>query len=169
LRQHAQASSTGCLSFDDAELYSDDDFLNLTGLNKEQFSDLFSIIMPFVRNTPCRSSSTTLGLRLLKMKSGLSSKMLSTLFDLTRPFVREAIFFIRNVLIEEFVTSYLGFALVSREDIISKHTRMQAQSFLSEGKDQAILVLDGTYIYMQKVTTSNFRDGRTAFIKADLF
>ena len=50
-----------------------------------------------------------------------------------------------------FVPINLGFSHISREEIINSHTRPLAQQLLSDiTSAPAILVLDGTYIYIKK-------------------
>ena len=56
IRQLALKSSTRGMSFDDVDSYSDDDLVNLTGLNKEQFLDLYKYVQPHVKNTPARTA-----------------------------------------------------------------------------------------------------------------
>ena len=56
---------------------------------------------------------------------------------------------------------YLGFSHISREDVINKHTRNLAQLLFTENKEQVILVLDGTYIYIQK--SGNFQFQRQTY------
>ena len=161
LREVALKSSSKRMSFDSLDSYSDEDLLNMTGLNKEQFVDLYQYIQPHIRNTPARTSLTTLGLFLFKMKSGLSNKFLSTLFGISKASVRRAIHSVRQVLMLKFVPSNLGFSHVSREDVLHKHTRALAQSLLAENDGQAILVLDGTYIYINK--SNNFQFQRRSY------
>lgn len=64
----------------------------------------------------------------------------------------------------DFVPHNLGFGHISREDVIAKHTRPLAQELFSSGLANsipALLVLDGTYIYIQKST--NFSFSRRSF------
>lgn len=161
VRQIAQKSSSTRMSFDDVECYSDDELVNLTGLNKEQLVDLYKFVQPHVRNTPARSAFTSLGIFLFKLKSGLSNKTLSTLFGISRASIRRAVHSVRQSLMLEFVPSNLGFPHISREDVVNKHTRELAQSLLAETSDQVILVLDGTYIYINK--SNNFQFQRRSF------
>ena len=157
-------ASTACstrMSFDNLDCYSDDDLVNLTGLNKEQLQDLYKFVQPLVKNTPVRSAFTSLGIFLFKLKSGLSNKLLSTLFGISKASIRRAVHTVRQALMAEFVPSNLGFPHVTREDIITHHTRALAQSLLAENSDQAILVLDGTYIYIHK--SNNFQFQRRSY------
>lgn len=162
IRQLALNYSSRGLTFDNINLYSDDDIVSLTGIGKEQFMDLYNnFIKPSMKSSPVRSSLTSLGLYLVKMKSGLSNKLLSTIFNISKSSVRRAIHSVRRLLITEFVTYNLGFSHVSREDVINKHTRTLAQRLLADGHDQAILVLDGTYIYITK--SGNFQFQRRSY------
>jgi hypothetical protein len=63
----------------------------------------------------------------------------------------------------DFVPHNLGFQHVSREDVIQMHTRELAKDLLTTGftTDPAILVLDGTYVYIQK--SSNFSFARRSY------
>ncbi|XP_060552147.1 uncharacterized protein LOC132713522 [Ruditapes philippinarum] len=95
------------------------------------------------------------------MKCGLSNKILSTIFNITKSSIRRAIHSARQALCDIIVPAHLGFEHVTREEIIQKHTRKLAQDLLAESNDQAILVLDGTYIYINK--SNNFQFQRRSF------
>ena len=62
-----------------------------------------------------------------------------------------------------FVPSNLGFQHISRDDVKRKHTRTLARELLVADvtSDPAILVLDGTYVYIQK--SANFSFQRRSF------
>lgn len=53
-------------------------------------------------------------------------------------------------LLQTFTPQYIGFEHITREDLIRNHTRPLAQTLFGQGFNPAILVLDGTYIYIQK-------------------
>ena len=157
VKEVASKSSSQRMAFDNLDSYSDGDLLNLTGLNKDQLQDLHQFVQPHVKNTPVRSAFTSLGIFLFKLKSGLSNKLLSTLFGISKASIRRAVHTVRQALMVEFVPSNIGFSHISREDIINHHTRVLAQSLLAESNDQAILVLDGTYIYIHKGNNFQFQ------------
>ena len=161
VKEVASKSSSKRMAFDNLDSYSDDDLVNLTGLNKDQLQDLHQFVQPHVKNTPVRSAITSLGIFLFKLKSGLSNKLLSTLFGISKASIRRAVHTIRQALMVEFVPSNIGFPHISREDIINHHTRVLAQSLLAESNNQAILVLDGTYIYIHK--SNNFQFQRRSY------
>ena len=63
---------------------------------------------------------------------------------------------------EGFVPQHLGFAHVSKDKIIQQHTRPVAQEIFSNiDSTSAILVLDGTYIYIQK--SGNYTFSRRSY------
>ena len=161
VRQLAITSTMKRMSFENLEIYSDTDMNNLTGLTREQFQDLHCILKDQLRGTPVRTTATTTGIFLLKLKSGLSNSLLSTLFGISKSSIRRAVQTVRKLMMKHFVPQNLGFQHISRKDIIDNHTRTLAQSLLADSKDQAILVLDGTYIYINK--SSNFQFQRRSY------
>ncbi|XP_052695575.1 uncharacterized protein LOC128173959 [Crassostrea angulata] len=64
--------------------------------------------------------------------------------------IRRAVSSKRQVLSNKFVPNHLGFKHITRDAVISEHTRPLAKELFSPTFNQAILVLDGTYIYVQK-------------------
>ncbi|XP_045216033.2 uncharacterized protein LOC123566193 [Mercenaria mercenaria] len=56
-----------------------------------------------------------------------------------------------------FVPLYLGIESLTREDIINNHTRPLAKSLFNANNGQLILVLDGTYVYIQKSNNFSFQ------------
>ena len=65
---------------------------------------------------------------------------------------------------EGFVPQHLGFAHVSRDEIIQQHTRPLAQEMFSNiDSTSAILVLDGTYITSKKVETIRLVEDLTVY------
>lgn len=133
------------------------DYSSLTGLSKPQFNDLFSHINDKIKSTPSRSPRTTVGLFLLKLKSGISNRLLSTIFSLSKSSVRRAIATVREALMRSFVPLYLGFESVTRESILCNHTRQLAKSLFCSSSDKIVLVLDGTYIYINKSNNYKFQ------------
>ena len=76
--------------------------------------------------------------------------------------IRRAVATSRKALMSSFVPGNLGFAHVSRNTVIEDHTRQLAKELFSDLTDNpAILVLDGTYIYIQK--SANFRFQRRSY------
>ncbi|CAG2245218.1 unnamed protein product [Mytilus edulis] len=124
IRDMALRGSKRRIDFDTENALTSSDILNLTGLSKENFNDLCSIVQKGnLRDSRTRSVRTCIGIFLTKLKSGLSNKLLSTLFNLGKDSVRRAIASARKYLSENFVPSNLGFNHISREEVITSHTR----------------------------------------------
>lgn len=161
MRHLCQTNKSHRLNFDSRDDLSDEDYISLTGLSKENFRILFETVHDLIKNTPSRSSKTTLAIFLCKLNSGLSNRFLATLFNLTKSSLRRAVKTARRALMENFVPYHLGFQHVTREELIQDHTRPLAASLFGTSGKEAILVLDGTYIYIEK--SSNFHFQRRSY------
>ena len=147
MRQMCLQQADKAIDFDKIK---DDDCVQLTGLSRAQFEDLCAHILDKIKSTPSRSPRMSVGLFLLKLKSGMSNRLLATLFRISRSSIRRAIVTVRHALMRSFVPLYLGLESFTCETIIRQHTRPLAKSLFGVGDDSMILVLDGTYIYIQK-------------------
>ncbi|XP_076107099.1 uncharacterized protein LOC143075538 [Mytilus galloprovincialis] len=137
------------LNFDKDSTLSDAEYISLTGIDKTSFSDLASHLVS-IRDTKVRSSRTCLGIFLTKMRSGMSNKLMATIFNVGKDSIRRAVTTVRKNLMQTFVPKHLGFNHISRENLIENHTRPLAQTLFGNEFNPAILVIDGTYIYIQK-------------------
>lgn len=145
------------IDFDNTLSMKDEDFKNLTGLTKVQFDDLCSFSSS-IRETRVRSVRTCIGLLLTKLRTGISNKLLSTLFNIAKSSIQKAISSARKDLMNNFTHKYIGFHHITRQEVIQKHTTHLAQSlFGTIDNNTAILVLDGTYIYIQKSSDYYFQ------------
>ena len=72
--------------------------------------------------------------------------------------MRRAIRSATKALKAKFVPDYLGFPHISRDEVIEHHTRPLARELFAKTmtENPAILVLDGTYIYVQKSKNFSF-------------
>ena len=147
----------------DFNTLSDSEHTDLLGITRESFLDMERYIEGRVRATPARSVRTSLAIFLMKMRGGESNRILSTLFNVSKSSIRRCIKSVRSALISgEFVRENLGFQHITRENVIQDHTRELAKTLFAELPDrQAILVLDGTYIYINK--SGNFKFQRQSF------
>ena len=56
----------------------------------------------------------------------------------------------RQTALTSFVPKHLRFSHITRKDVIDRHTSTLARQLISDGSDNtAIVVIDGTYIYIQ--------------------
>ena len=101
-------------------------------------------------------------LLLVKLRTGMSNKLLSTLFNIEKSSVRRAVATARKSLSLNFTPKYVGFGHITRDGIINNHTRPLAQELFGDMvHSKAILVIDGTYIYIQK--SHNFKFQRRSY------
>ncbi|CAF4137737.1 unnamed protein product [Rotaria sp. Silwood2] len=68
----------------------------------------------------------------------------------------------RVALAQHFVPHHLGLDHLTRQDIIDKYTSPIATRLLTEGRNPCILVLDGTYLYIQK---RFFKEGENVLVR----
>lgn len=82
LRGLAEERETNGISFDDGTL-GDDEYMTLTGITKDQFSDLMKDITN-VNSTKTRSVRNCIGILLTKLRTGMSNQMLGVLFRMNK-------------------------------------------------------------------------------------
>ncbi|XP_062581928.1 uncharacterized protein LOC134243712 [Saccostrea cucullata] len=157
MREVALKNKASRIDFDNEENFSDQQYVRLTGLNRASFLDLLSHIDGRINRTPVRSQKNSLGIFLMKMRSGLSNDVLSSIFNISKASIRRAISAVRSVLMESFVPQNIGFCHVSRQEVINQHTRPLAESLFGGTGNQALLVIDGTYIFIQKSMNFTFQ------------
>lgn len=152
------------LDFDHTHALTDEDYLTLTGISKTEFD----ILMTYVdccnlRETTTRRVRTCVAILLIKLRCGLSNNLLATLFAMKKHQVRRALKSATKALKSRFVPEFLGFPHIEREEVIESHTRPLAKELFTRTmtENPAILVLDGTYIYVQK--SGNFSFSRRSY------
>ena len=89
---------------------------------------------------------------LVKLRLGLSHQALCTLFGLEDKMqISRILDSACSALIQYFVPKQLGFGHITRTDMIQKHIRPLAQQLMGDDDPtKAIVILDGTYVYVQK-------------------
>lgn len=140
------------LYFDTNSTFDNSNYYVLTGLTSQQFDALCSRIpSTAIKHSDLRSPRSAIACLLVKLRLGLSHEVLATLFGFqNRKTVGRILDSARQALIKYFVPNHLGFSHISRDDVIDNHTRPLAKKILANGEEKAILILDGTYIYIQK-------------------
>jgi len=106
--------------------------------------------MNLICNFSSRYVGTCLAVFLMKLKTGLPNKVLSILLRLKRHHAQRIIHSDRNTLVTEFVPKHLGFEHISHEEFCQNHTTF-AKTLFTNDDSQAVVVLDGTYIYSEKL------------------
>jgi len=92
-----------------------------------------------------------------KTKMGMSNALLSTMFNMSVAATQRSISTARNALTKHFTSNYIGFNHITRDEIIQNLTRYLAKTLFGGHEDPAILVLDGTYFYIQKSSHFQFQ------------
>ena len=139
-------------NFDNPRDLSDDEYKLLTSLSRDDFDDIVRIISSSnIRNSSNRSIRTCIGLYLCKLQLGLSNRLLASMFHLPdNRTVARIINSARQAASTAFVPKHLGFSHVTRKDVIDHRTSTLGRQLISDGSDNtAIVVIDGTYIYIQ--------------------
>lgn len=141
-------------NFDDARNLNDSEYQLLTGLSRDNFDDLIRIITSFdIRSSSCnRSIRTAVGIYLCKLRFGVSNTMLACMFQIEdKRTISRIINSARQAILQKFVSGNLGFEHITREDVMSQHTTTIAREpmYGDDNADTAILVIDGTYVYIQ--------------------
>jgi hypothetical protein len=129
----------------------DTDCYNLTGISKSNFDHLIECLADSnIKHSFNRSIRNALGLFLTKLRLGISNKVLTTIFQFSNPkAVSRTLSTVRQAMLSEFVPRYLGFDNISRQDVINNYSSPLATKLLSEKPNTVVLVVDGTYLYVQ--------------------
>jgi hypothetical protein len=160
IREIALKSQNKRIDFDLDSFMSDADYRNLMGLSKLSFHDLCSHVSE-IRNSKNRSLRTCIGIYLTKLRSGMSNRLLSTIFNIGMDAIKRSIWSARKALSKDFTPHHISFEHITRDTIADKHTTDLAKTLFGGPHNPAILVIDGTYIYIQK--SSQFSVQRRSF------
>lgn len=140
------------LDFDKGSGLTDADYKLLTGISEEAFSELAEILAKSeMRNSGNRSHRNALGIFMVMLRLGLSQRVLRFLFGVrNQSCISDTIDKVAEVLMKEFVPKHLGYTHMEREELMSKHMRPIYTKVLERDDDDLILVLDGTYLYVEQ-------------------
>ena len=150
--------STALNSDEIVSLFNDLRKVALLGVSIDQFIDLNQHVTS-MRNTKERTIRNAIDIFLFKTKCGLSNALIATLFGFSsRRQVARIIQQTRTALVRDFVPLHLGFSHLSRDKIVNDHTTDIAKQFFSDPiSDTVILVMDGTYVFIQKSSAYRFQ------------
>ena len=115
-----------------------------------------------LRTSDIRTSCMAIAMLLVKLRLGTSHEVPCTLFELeSKRQVSKILDSANNELTQHFVPKCLGFDYITREQVLKEHARLLAQQLLANNdSNQVIIVLDSTYICIQK-STNNLIPRRT--------
>ena len=152
------------LNFDDCYMpMSNPNYQGVTGLTHDQFNDLCSEIpVSALRHTEIRSERTATACFLVQLRLGLSHETLCTLFSIEdKRKISRMLDCTCAAIKRYFVPKHLGFDHIERSNVIADDTRPLAKILLGKNdSNKAILILDGTYSYIQK-SSNNLLQRRT--------
>ncbi|XP_045457339.1 uncharacterized protein LOC123667489 [Melitaea cinxia] len=139
------------LDFENINSIDDNELHFWTGITKNQFNTILQLT-PSLHNRTDRPAAT-LGIYLTKIRTGEPDERLATKFQMSRRTLERKIRLARECLTQDFVPHFLGLDHITREEAVARNLCIPSHIF---GGDQntVILVLDGTYLYVQK--SSNF-------------
>lgn len=127
-----------------------------TGLTEEQFFDLYNSLPTLENALDCRNKSQdALYMYLMKMRTGLPHEDIGNTFGLSKMTVGRRIKVARTSLETDFAMKYVNF-VPKREDLISQSTTL-CQTLFDQNGNKAILICDGTYIYINKSRNYEFQ------------
>ncbi|CAF3756561.1 unnamed protein product [Rotaria magnacalcarata] len=159
--RYQELSSSDFRCFDDPRDLNDDEYCLLTSLSRDNFDDFVQIISSSTIRPSCnRSIRTAVGIYLCKLRLGISNRLLACIFQIAdKQTVSRIINSARQAIVKSFVLGNLGFGLVAREDVIGRHTTTIARELMCGGDstDTAIIIIDGTYLYIQTSRNNEFR------------
>ena len=137
--------------FDSPFRMSDFDCYNLIGISKLSFEQLTNFFKDCrIKYSSNRSLRNAVGMLLTKLRLGVSNKVLTTIFQFSNPkAVSRTFAAVREPMLSHFVPYCLDCTHMSRHDAINNHSSALATPLLMEQPNTAILVIDGTYLYVQ--------------------
>ncbi|CAF3368995.1 unnamed protein product [Rotaria socialis] len=152
------------LDFDNILSLPDGEYKFFTSLDKNEFDGLVSRVSKIdMRDSTNRSIRKAIATLLCKPRLGLSNRVLASLLQLPDELtVSRAIKSATSALMSTFVPLNFGFNRISRREIIEQHTSEIARDLICDGEsDKPIIIVDGTYVYIQNdiiVVDRGFRD-----------
>jgi hypothetical protein len=131
------------INIDNSYRFTSNEYHILTGLYREQFDELCSIIpTSVIYNTVLRSARQAIACLLTKLRLGLSHETLAILFSLPNPkAVTRVLESARLALMRYFVPNNLGFQHISRDEVIRERTRPLAKALLADNQDKVCAVI----------------------------
>ncbi|CAF1533143.1 unnamed protein product [Adineta ricciae] len=147
--------------FDDPTSLSDESYLNFT----DQFENLLGYMFN-MRNSHNRSVRTALAVFLMKMRLGISNRVLGSLFHFkNQRTVAHLIHSVRVALMQDFTSHYLGLQHIDRQTALDHHQTAIATELFTTNSNQLCIIMDGTYIYIQKSSNNEMQRRTYSFHK----
>jgi hypothetical protein len=98
-----------------------------------------------------RSIRVAIAVFCAKMRLGLSNEVLATLFHIqNKRAVSRIVHQVTDALLKNFVPKHLGFEHIGRQTVLEHHQTAIANVLLTDADQQVVVVMDGTYLFIQK-------------------
>jgi len=134
-----------------------------TGLQKNEFEDLFTYIEHGLRISGNREPKNALGMFLCLMRLSIPQKLIAELFDTNQPVVSACIDRVSELLETHFLPMFLGYSTqhMTRADAINKHGSPFYNNIFDQKSDTVKIAVDGTYLFTEK--PGNFEEQRKTY------
>ena len=111
-----------------------------------------------MRNSRVRSIRVALAAFLIKMRLGVSDRVLRAIFRLkNKRTVSRIVHEVAEALSKDFSPYNLGFQHIERDTVLRYHQISVASQLMAGHDDQLIIVMDSTYLYLQKSSNNEFQ------------
>lgn len=139
---------------------SDFEFKTETGLTRGQFENLFqqlpSMSQVFAYDKNNETAVNSLYLYLMKLRTARTHDDIGLAFGITRFTVTERMKKVRKVLEQDFVFKHVNYER-TREELAAKTSLLSQTLFCGGDTTCPVLVVDGTYVYVQKSSNYEFQ------------
>lgn len=153
----AAVSRSAILDFENIENMDTNEIHVRLGLSRENFTEIL-VQTPTLSGS---NSKTALAIYLMKLRSGESNERLATLFKMSRRTLERHLKRARDCLSVDFVPRHLGLDHIDRRLVIERNLYVPNALFGNPNSSiedrKAIVIMDGTYVYIQKSSNYSFQ------------
>ncbi|CAH2088907.1 unnamed protein product [Euphydryas editha] len=145
---------TGRLDFENIENIDANEVYFLTGRTIEQFNTILAQVPSLLRT--CNKPKTALAIYLIKLRTGEPDTRLAEMFHMSRRSLERLLKTARDCLYQDFVPLHLGWDHITRQQVVERNLFIPNALFGDNSREEmkAIIICDGTYVFIQK--SSNF-------------
>lgn len=155
---HSGSRKKKLLDFEKIDEISPDELHNWIGISHQQF---YRILEETPSLQERSNRNTILGIYLSKLRSGAPYRRLETVFGISKSAICLKMKQARECLKNDYVPRHLGFDHITRNEVIARNRIIPNHIFGTEDHTKAIVIMDGTYLYIQK--SSNFLFQRLSY------
>ncbi len=144
-----KVTNTSVIDFD-SEKTADEAYVELLGLTKDHFGELFEYVREGLHSSANRSPRNALAIFLAKMRLGVSQRVLARLFGIKdQATISHTFHRVTQLLAKNFVPKHLGFLHLSRDEIMRRHLPSFVRKMFELEDGKLVFILDGTYFFIQ--------------------